>query len=308
MKIYVLKKTKGKKYDSQRICKNVLDFDLEYDGNKPIGCSISDTKNYWVFALGECGIDIEEKGRIVKESITRSLHKDEQKYLSALSFGSSEWANEFFHIWTAKEAIYKLTGYSFKQMSIFDENLEYKDDIEGYTLLFSKEKDFYLSIISKDTDFEIEKINFAGVSAKACVDYAADLLAIKPYSSSDLYKKLKTKGYNDDETRECIDKFIELGYLDDAEYARRFAESASESGKGASYIKSKLLQSGISAEDLPEINKEEQFEKALKFAKSIYESSDDFEQRQKNLAKVGRRLASRGFEAGIVYKVLGTLK
>jgi len=308
MKIFVIKKEKGKKYDSKSICKNTLSFDLEYDGEKPIGASISDTKNYWACCIGQCGIDIEEKGRIVKPNIIRSLHPLEQEYLSALSFGSSEWNTEFFHIWTAKEAVYKLTGYSFKQISVLDDDMTYKAEIEGYKLLFSEEKGLYLSLISGDDNFEIEYIKYAGVSAKKCIDYAAELLAIKPYSSADLLKKLKTKGYTESESQECIEKLKELSYLDDAEYARRFTENAVLNGKGASYIKSKLLQSGISADYIPEINKDDQFEAAMEIARSLYEETTDYEQKQKLLAKIGRRLASRGFEPEVVYKVLGKLK
>ena len=132
MKLYLLKKEKGKKYESKAICEKALHFDLKYEDEKPVGCSISDTKNYWAIAIGECGIDIEENNRKVKPTIVKAFHPNEQKYLEALSFGTSEWYREFLYIWTAKEAYFKRYGVYFKQYCVLDDQMLMKPDFQHF--------------------------------------------------------------------------------------------------------------------------------------------------------------------------------
>ena len=88
MQVYILKKEKGKKYESKSICSKVLGFELEYEKDKPLGCSISDTGHFWACAVGCCGLDIEEKTRRLRASTAKALTAPEQEYLSVLSAGS----------------------------------------------------------------------------------------------------------------------------------------------------------------------------------------------------------------------------
>ncbi len=296
MKLYLLKKEKGKKYESKSICKAVLGFDLQYDGEKPVNCSISDTKNYWACAIGECGIDIEEANRMVKPTAAKALHNNEQEYLKALSFGTSEWTKEFLRIWTIKEAYYKLFGISFKQHSVLDGDMLYIDSEADFLIQSFETHNLVGCVISKE-EFEIVDIKYAGISAKPAVDYAADLLAIKAYAKSDLQKKLLTKGYTQNEIDLAINKLEELGYLDDAEYAKRFADHAALNGKGNYYIKSKLQKSGISPDLIPELDDE--FERAYALAKNMPNKTPD---------QIGRRLAGLGFSPSAIYKVLSKIR
>lgn len=313
MKIYLIKKEKGKKYDSPVVCEKALGFHLEYNSDgAPTDCSISHTAGWWACAKGDCGLDIEEKGRKIKVNVTKKLHPLEQQYLSALSFGTSEWTNEFLHIWTVKEAYLKLkkTGLAggLDSFSVFEDDLSYRTKIDGYRIHEIDDKYITGALICDDDSFEIERVTYAGKAAKPCPDYAADLLAIKPYSVSDLKAKLKQKGYRDDEIAECINSFTELGYLNDKEYALRFAENAGHSKKGSLYIKQRLAKSGIDPEDMPEADPEAEYERALELAKSIYKECGDRAEKEKMLARVGRRLAAQGYTGNIVYKVLAKLR
>ena len=291
MKIYLLKKEKGKKYESKAICEKALHFDLKYAEDKPIGCSISDTKNFWVIAIGNCGLDIEESNRRVKPTIVKALHNTEQKYLEGLSFGTSEWYKEFLYIWTAKEAYFKLTGVYFKQFSVLDDNLLMKPIFKHF-----EEKGLIICLAS-DEDGEIECIKYAGAVSKPCFDYAADLLSMKAYSKADLIKKLKTKGYPEDDIIECTNKMEEFGYINDEEYAKRFAENAVLNGKGNRYISQKLSLSGIDRSLIPQ--PEDEYERALAVAESMHGKKPE---------EIGRRLASLGFAANVVYKVLAKIR
>ena len=75
--------------------------------------SISDTKNFWCAALsgnGAVGIDIEERNRSLTPRLVKRFHSLEQKYLSGLEPASSEWEEEVLTIWTRKEAYSKFCG------------------------------------------------------------------------------------------------------------------------------------------------------------------------------------------------------
>ena len=313
MKIYLIKKEKGKKYESPVVCEKALGFKLEYNSDgAPMDCSISHTQNWWACARGDCGLDIEEKGRKIRVNVVKKLHPLEQQYMNALSFGTSEWTNEFLRIWTIKEAYLKLkkTGLAggLDSFSVFEDDLSYKKTIDGYRIHEIDDKYITGTLITKDDGIETERVSYAGKAAKECKDYAADLLALRAYSVSDLRAKLKQKGYRDDETEECIKSFTELGWLDDREYALRFSENARLSNKGSMYIKQRLAKSGIDPEDMPEADPEEEYERALELAKSIYKECEDRAEKEKMLARVGRRLAALGYTGNIVYKVLAKLR
>ena len=313
MKVYLIKKEKYKKYESPDVVKRALGRDLKYsEDGAPLGCSISNTKNYWIYAEGDCGIDIEEKGRAVKESVVKKLHPLEREYMKALAYGTSEWTDEFLHIWTVKEAWLKLlkTGLSggLDSFSVLNDDLSYKDGINGYSIYPLSHRNLVGTLITKDEYEGIETVKFAGKTAKPCMDYAADLLAIKAYSKSDLTGKLRLKGYSEDEIRNCIERFEELGYLNDAEYARRFAESAALSNKGSGYVRQKLSGSGIAREDMPVFDREEEYERALALGRSLFKEIESREEKEKLLAKIGRKLASSGFDPSTIYKVLAKLR
>jgi len=307
MELFLLKKEKNRVYDSKDICQNALCFDLEYDGEKPLGCSISDTKKYWACAIGVCGVDIEQNDRYIKETTINALHPDEKKYMKALAYGTDEWNTEFLHIWTEKEAVFKLLGKRFKEYSVFDEKLQYLPEIEEYKVVYRKDKELTYCVISNDDFFEITPIEYSGKHDMSCMDCAAELLGRKSYSKTDLKNKLKIRGYEAEEIDAAISEFEDLGYINDAEYAKRFAERFLERGKGAAYIKSKLIIKGISQEDMPEIDSKAQYESALEFAKSLYEPQEDYAEKKKMMDKIARKLASKGFESSIIFKVLDSI-
>lgn len=128
---------------------------------------------------------------------------------------------------------------------------------------------------------------------KKPMDAAADILTRRPYSSHDLAQKMIEKGYPKEDVSETIAKLIDMGYLNDEEYARMFAEQAVLNGKGNGYIKNKLNLSGIPRELIP--SPENEFERAMKIAEKMDGKTPE---------QIGRRLASRGFAPATVYKIM----
>ena len=317
MKIILIKKEKCKKYDSNAICKKLLGADIEYaESGKPIGnISISHTPHFWAVCLADApvGFDMEERTRKAKAGAVKRLHPLEQQYLAGLSAESSEWNLEFLNLWTAKEARMKNTGeglaLGLSKFSVITEDLSYAGEVDGFVLQHFGNRDLVMAVCSTDgSKPEIETVKYSGISAKSAIDFAADQLAQKAYSSKNLEEKLLSRGYSSEETADAIAKLKELGYLNDADYAESFAENAKLAGKGKMYVAQKLRQQGIPEELIPPADPSSEYENALAAALKIYVKKDDSAEEHKMQAKVGRRLAALGFEPSVIYKVLGKLR
>lgn len=108
--------------------------------------NLAHSKNYVVFIIAdkECGIDIEEK-REVKENLINYAFSDNDKvYIKK--------PEDFFLMWTLKEAIAKaegngLSGKSIKDIPAGTGLIEYKDN--QYMVKFTTLADYYISVAVK---------------------------------------------------------------------------------------------------------------------------------------------------------------
>lgn len=142
-------------------------------------------------------------------------------------------------------------------------------------------------------------------------------LNMSPKTEAQLRAYLKKKGYGDDETNETIEEMKEYHYIDDFRFSMQYFEYGFEKGRGIARIKRELKEKGV-ASDIIDMAYEEledvpdQFETALAIAEAMTEATDmselDYEEKRKLHAKIGRRLAGRGFTSDIVYKVIGRFK
>ena len=344
MKIHLIQKEKGKIYKSADIVSAVFGFGLDHDderaphltgaGSEGLFISISDTINYWACSVESyrVGLDMEERSRHVKPAIVRKFHKKEQEYLSVLSEGGSEWTEEFLSIWTRKEAWskYKEAGLSlgFSSFSVLD------GSIDGVPLTSFTYKDLIFGIAG-DTQATVERTEYDAPFAKSAVEYGADLLDVRGYSSGELLKKLEDRGYGAEEAAQAIEKFKEYGYINDEEYAQSAARKASQAGKSSRRVEAELKRKGLDAQtagNAAEELKEGDYARALAEARKMldklggiplagqedlgpddpfYGGSDEARaqireaalRRQKILAKISRRLAALGYEASVIYSV-----
>ncbi len=86
--------------------------------------------------------------------------------------------------------------------------------------------------------------------AKAAFGFALRSLAVRDHSESEIRRKLQRKNISPDVIDEVIDGLLSAGYLDDARFARNFAESSIRNGRGYGFrIRMELLRRGI-AEDI----------------------------------------------------------
>ncbi len=148
------------------------------------------------------------------------------------------------------------------------------------------------------------------------LDYALKSLGSKMKSERDLRRRLSERVSPDEIGRANVEKVIaklkELGYLSDARFAADFARLRQENEKfGKRRVQQGLMQKGIASslvseavtkqyEDVDEISLARQYIER----KRLKQPSGDREQKQKETAKIMRRLVAAGFSSKAVWAVL----
>ena len=336
--IYLVKKEKGRVYRSADIVSALTGRKLLHnedgapffeDGSSFI--SISDTRNYWACCVSPepVGIDMEEQGRQVRPAVTKRFHKDEREYLAVLSEGSREWRDEFFAIWTKKEAWSKLKGkgyaIGFAGFSVLDPAAE-GIPVAGFTW-----KDLYFGIAG-DSSAEVILKDYDAPMEKSALDYAAELLDARAYSEGALSSKLSERGYCGEEIELALEKLREYGYVNDKAFAENYARRGSESGKGVRRIERELSDRGIDKELAKEAAleyKDGEYQRAFDIAEKILskydaggelsgsgpgieelskeEKKELWARKQKLAGKVSRKLSSLGYDASVIWSVIEDL-
>ena len=315
MKLYLIKKKKGRTYTSEACAKAVAGVTLEHDASgRPVAIdgpfvSVSDTKNWWSLLTADspCGLDLEEGSRTLSAVTAKKLHAAEQQYLAGLEPLSSEWRQEFLSIWVRKEAYMKYCGEGLRmglsKFSVLDADLEYAKTVQAknypaahMTSLEPGHGLYAAAALGSPEDLEsIEICAYEGETEKEILDEAADLLAGRAYMSGDLQKKLRAKGYGAEETADAVTRLQELGYLDDEAYAKSFEKGADSATAKAA------IEAAAEEEDLLS-----ERERAMEAAQKMLRGSQDID--EKTLARIGRRLSSLGYEPSVIWDVLGKLK
>lgn len=143
------------------------------------------------------------------------------------------------------------------------------------------------------------------------LDYAVKSLASKMKSERDLRRRLSDRS-DPASVDKVIAKLKEIGYLSDARFAADFARLRQENEKfGRRRVQQGLMQKGIPSPLASEaITKqyEEVDEAALARQyierKRLKQPSGDREQKQKETAKIMRRLVAAGFSSRAIWIVL----
>lgn len=133
---------------------------------------------------------------------------------------------------------------------------------------------------------------------------AMDLIARRDHSEKELRKKLKDKFADQEDGLEAIEEAIayakDNNWLGDpVNLAYRLADMLHRRNKGVYYINNYLREKGLPA---IEVDRALELEKALAIVKNKYAEDYNFTREEK--ARVGRLLASRGFDSETVRKVL----
>ena len=129
---------------------------------------------------------------------------------------------------------------------------------------------------------------------QACFDRALSFISSSIKTQKQIKDKLLSLGYLDEIVEKSIEKLKNYGYVDDGDYAKRFA-STYKGVKGKKLIKLELRRKGVSENDA---------ENAVDDIESQQQACDNLaekylkikEKDQKNLLKCYKYLLSKGFD------------
>jgi len=158
------------------------------------------------------------------------------------------------------------------------------------------------------SDAEIDVLKNADAYSKA---YNASLryLSYRQRSQSELEIYLKKKEYSDEIVSHTVERLLEKGYLNDAEFARMWIDERNRfRPRAARALRAELRQKGVdnSVIDtaLIDLDEEEAAWNAVQSKLARWESLDDFEFKKKVSGYLGRR----GFGYDVVRSVLERAK
>ncbi|AWB44371.1 RecX family transcriptional regulator [Paenibacillus sp. CAA11] len=159
------------------------------------------------------------------------------------------------------------------------------------------------------TKQELEEIVLADEKQQA---YAAALnyLSRKPRTQHEVTMRLNEKGWEEGPVAEVIHRLEREGLLNDALYAREWAEQRVRSrGKGKMWVRQELRQKGVSKplieEALGEVAEEEEYQSALALAGKRWDKgSGEIVDRKRKIAAF---LMRRGFSGSIASRVVRQL-
>ena len=128
---------------------------------------------------------------------------------------------------------------------------------------------------------------------------AIKVLSLRDHGKEELRRKLAGKGYDKDEVAECIERLIELRYIDDSRVARQAVESMFRRRKGLQAARRWLINHGFSRQLIEEVCNDEEFgDEEIRVCKEARERLSG------ERAQVWLRLKRRGFRQRTIAKVL----
>lgn len=181
----------------------------------------------------------------------------------------------------------------------------YLDERFGFGVAKEILVDFDLYIGKELEQSEVDKIVVQDQANKA-LQKCFRLLGLRPRSEKELRDKLKEKQFDPKIIDQTIKKVAELGYLNDAEFARAFIEMKKSKGKIA--IRFELRRKGVDDEIIKSslekyYSSDEETGSALNLAQKklrTYKKLPPFKIKQ----KLGQYLAGRGFSWDIIKDAL----
>src|SRR5665647_2022149 len=148
------------------------------------------------------------------------------------------------------------------------------------------------------------------MSTKNIKNMALKYCVYRDHTVYEMSKHLKEKEFEQNEIDKVLSDLLELKYLDDYNYCRKYMPYSEGKGK----IKLELLQKGIDKQTIEEAMTDEEAEGEIlgisEFERALFQGEKAIcnqEITEKLLAKVGRRLSTLGYSTEIVYKVMGML-
>jgi regulatory protein len=141
--------------------------------------------------------------------------------------------------------------------------------------------------------------------SEEALSLALEALTRKERTVAELGSWLRGRGVEYGQVEEVVDQLVSSGVLDDARYARRYAEDKRElRGWGSERIRAALFERGVADEDVEEAlgdaGAEEEVELALGLLRDRGGELDDARERQRALGMLIRR----GYDSEVAYEAI----
>ena len=134
---------------------------------------------------------------------------------------------------------------------------------------------------------------------------AVNYILYKPRTAQEVCRKLLDLEYNEETVRDVVDALIELGYINDEEYTKKFIENQKKTRKlSINMIKLKLKNKGISEDIIGKYIQEldlQDFDSIYRFLQKKKYSCDLEVKVQERILAAGVR---QGFRIGDIRKVI----
>jgi regulatory protein len=138
-----------------------------------------------------------------------------------------------------------------------------------------------------------------------------NFLSFRPRSEKEMRDYLTKKKCDDTTSKRIIESLLRSRFIDDEDFARRFVEQRTKiKPKANRVIKYELKQKGIAKELIDQLfedkedSKTSDFSKALELAERKMPRFAKIEDKRKVYEKLGRYLASKGFDWDTVKAVI----
>ena len=185
---------------------------------------------------------------------------------------------------------------------------------DGQVLLFPVHEELVLKfrlVNGKELD-ESQIIELNGkLDLGRAYQYALNLLSRKSYTTAQIYEKLEAKEYTIDIIQEVLKRLVDVGLLNDEQYAITYINHQSIMGKkGPNKIKQELLQKGISERIIQKYlnlyEEENQLEHAIKLANQLVRNNRKYGPHFIK-QKIHQYLMTKGFNHSIIEAALSTI-
>ena len=155
-----------------------------------------------------------------------------------------------------------------------------------------------------------------GTEADRALDKALTFLERRDRTEAEVRERLAKAGFGADAVDAALAKLIELGFVNDADYATRYIEALARKGRGRLRIREELRRKGL-PEELARNALEDGYGRAQEEETALVEARKAYSELppelirtepRKAAEKVSRRLVSRGFPYEIIGEVMERIR
>ncbi|NUS95294.1 MAG: recombination regulator RecX [Nocardia sp.] len=135
------------------------------------------------------------------------------------------------------------------------------------------------------------------------------LLAVRARSRAELAQRLSAKGHAPEVIEQVLDRLVEVGLIDDADFARQWVQQRHGfSGKGRRALEQELRRKGVSQEDsaaaLETVTVDDEYERATELVRRKLRTLPAGLDREKAIRRLVGMLARRGYGHSVAFTVV----